>query len=132
MLLIYFLNKRISMEEHSVLYKHYSKYGGHTSDIILKHIPNIYRAANSSILRHSKEFITDTSKIVKNGVRDNIRDNFATELGQGKNPINSFMENIKKRLENEPEYIYYNTKPNKSSNKSPIPNYDHIPQPPLS
>jgi len=42
------------------------------------------------------------------------------------------MENIKKRLENEPEYIYYNTKSNKSSNKSPIPNYDHIPQPPLS
>lgn len=95
------------MEKHPVLYEYYSKYnGGNRLNRVVSSIPRLLRSSTSKFASDSKEFARDTGKIVKDGLRDNIRDNIATELFQGNNPYDSFMKNINSRIKNSDEYIY--------------------------
>ena len=94
--------------KHPILYNYYSKYSGGTAFTRLStNVPNIIKTAKNyapdiynSIKAESKSFMNDVAK----GVRYNVRDNISTNLLQGNNPLESFTKNIKKRLEEEPEY----------------------------
>jgi predicted AAA+ superfamily ATPase len=106
------------MEKHPILYEYYSKYsGGVILNRVVTSIPKLLRSATSRLSSDSKEFIKDTGKVVKNELRDHIRDNIATELFQGNNPYDSFMKNINSRIRNSDEYLY-NQMYNKPVNKS--------------
>lgn len=111
------------MEKHPILYEYYSKYdGGNPLNRVALAVPRVLRSTTSRLSSHAKEFARDTGKIVKEGLRDNIRDNIATELFQGNNPFNSFMKNIDKRIKNSDESIYNQLYQNDLSHK--IKNYN--------
>jgi hypothetical protein len=111
------------MEKHPILYEYYSKYdGGNPLNRVALAVPRVLRSTTSRLASHAKEFARDTGKIMKEGLRDNIRDNIATELFQGNNPFNSFMKNIDKRIKNSDESIYNQLYQNDLSHK--IKNYN--------
>lgn len=95
--------------KHSILYDYYSKYnGGNPLRRLASAVPSVVRSASHAFAPEIKEFFLDTADIVREGVRNNIRDNVATELFQGNNPFNSLKKNIDERIKNMDEVRYNN------------------------
>ena len=66
-------------------------------------VPKLGKSFTQEFIPASKSF---ANEFLFKGVRNTVGENILTEGLQGNNPFNTFKENIKRRIENSPDYLY--------------------------